>query len=422
MDRLFVSVTAPNEIPLEATQQERDDALSLLRAVQQGEPPYTDTLGWHKSSLWAGEAWLDRYLSLSARIREDADAFVVVGVGGSNQAARATITALRDQCSGPAVFWAGNTLSAYAAEELLKTLEPYRRIYINVIAKNFETLEPGLAFRVLRGLLRSRYPDAWQQHVTVTGTPGGHLEALSRRHGFSFLPFPVEIGGRFSALSPVGLFPMAVAGLDIRRLAQGAADMERQLKTDQSADNPALRYALLRYRLYRMGYRTELLACFEPRMARFLKWWVQLFGESEGKSGLGLFPAAAGYSEDLHSIGQFVQEGTPLLFESFLTFRKKSNSLSLSSDEVDDRFAYLDGMSLDKINRAACKATIAAHASVLPCIEFSLPEVNEYTFGMLFYFFFFSCYLSGRMLGVNPFDQPGVEDYKTRMFRMLGKQ
>lgn len=421
MDTLRLSVSGPSPLIPSVEDQGLFEALSLLNCVQQGEDRYRNSLGWHSAGLWSGEHWIRQCDELALEIRSKADAFVVVGVGGSNQAARAAITALRDQTNGPVILWGGNTLAAFETAELLSQLDAYQNVVINVIAKNFETLEPGISFRILRHYLQSRYPEDWQRHVVATCTPGSQFEALCITHGFRFLPFPSDIGGRFTALSPVGLFPMAVAGLDIRELAAGASEMERLLKGDAGPGNPALRYALLRNALYRRGYRMELLTSFEPRMARFAKWWVQLFGESEGKQGLGLYPVSANYSEDLHSIGQFVQDGTPILLESFLTFRGEESRIPCGPDTVQDGFGYLDHRCMAELNRAACAATLAAHGEVLPCIELSWPALSARTLGQLFYFFLFSCYLSGRILGVDPFDQPGVEAYKTRMFQILGK-
>lgn len=400
---------------------ETGGALAMLKAVQQGEERFAGSLGWHKVAEWAGEEWLAACEKLAGEIRADADAFVVVGIGGSNQAARAVVDALDRRPGAPEIIWAGNTLSAWEVRRVLDALRTKKSVYVNVIAKNFETLEPGTGFRTMRAFLREAYGAGWQKRVVATGTPGSHLEDLCGEHGFTFLPFPENVGGRYTALTPVGLLPMAAAGLDVRALAAGAADMERLLKTDCSEENIALRYAMIRNALYASGYRTELLSFFEPRLFRFAKWWVQLFGESEGKDGRGLFPAFGNFSEDLHSIGQFIQDGSHCLLETFLNVRRQDASVKLSADEVDDRFGYLDGMDYFDINKASYAGTLEAHSRILPCMNLTVDAIDEYCFGQLFYFFMFSCYLSGRLLGVDPFDQPGVEAYKERMFRRLGK-
>ena len=402
-------------------EKETAAGLEKLRTVCQGQECYAESLGWHRTSEWSGEEWLSRYEELAARIRADADAFVVVGIGGSNQAARAVVEALEPVEGAPEIVWAGNSLSPHSINGVIEHLRGKKSVYIDVIAKNFETLEPGAAFRALRTFLRDTYGEGWQKRVVTTGTIGSHFEDISKEHGFTFIPFPSDVGGRFTALAPVGLLPLAVAGFDIRALARGAADMEAALKGDMTAENPALRYALQRNAAYKAGYRMEMLSFFEPRFFRFSKWWVQLFGESEGKDGLGLYPVAGSFSEDLHSIGQFLQDGTRCIMETFIDVKEQDSSLVLRADEVDDRFGYLDGMDYHQMNKAAFTATVDAHSRVMPCNVIEVEKLGEYAFGKLFYFFMFSCYLSGLILGVNPFDQPGVEAYKQGMFKILGK-
>jgi len=214
---------------------------------------------------------------------------------------------------------------------------------------------------------------------------------------------------------------MAAAGMDIRSIVEGARQMRSRLCAESGKSSIALRYAVIRNLLYQKGFRMEMLSFFEPRFFRFAKWWMQLFGESEGKDGLGLYPLFGNFSEDLHSIGQFLQDGTPVVFETFLEICESGAPLVLRGDGVDDRFDYLDGKSYDEINRAACDATIEAHSSKYPCMILRVNGIDEHTFGQLFYFFSFTCYLSARILGVNPFNQPGVEAYKANMFRSLGR-
>ena len=391
----------------------------LLESVKQGEAAYRESLGWLDVEAWGGEPWLSRYEALAREVKAKADVLVVIGIGGSNQAARAVVDAIGEK-SNVKIVWAGNSISAYEINAVLREIRG-KSVYIDVIAKNFETLEPGIGFRALRAFLKEQYGDGYRRHVICTGTEGSHFHDLCRTHGYSFLPFPKEIGGRFTALSPVGLFPMAVAGMDIRAMTAAARDMRERLVREPAEDNMALRYAAIRNLLYQKGFRMEMLSFFEPRFFRFAKWWMQLFGESEGKEDKGLYPLFGNFSEDLHSIGQFLQEGTPVIFETFLEARHTGASLPLRGDEVDDRFDYLDGKDFDEINRIACQATVQAHAGRFPCLKVSVDAIDETAFGQLFYFFFFSCYLSARMLGVNPFDQPGVEAYKVNMFRSLGK-
>lgn len=390
----------------------------LLDRVKNGDERYAGSLGWTDIRGRCTDEWLVGLTALAAEVREEADVFVLVGVGGSNNAARAVIKALNPP--GVETIYAGNTLSPYEMGRVLARLEG-KSVYINVIAKNFETLEPGLAFRVLRAYLEKRYGAAVAKRIIVTGTRGSLLEKLCVRQGYRFLEFPEEIGGRYSAVSEVGLFPMAVAGADIRALVHGAAAQQEEILSSGRPDNEALRYAVGRNFLYRRGYQTELMAVFEPRLQWFEKWWAQLFAESEGKQQKGIFPAGAVCTEDLHSIGQFVQEGTPALFETFLDAGDGGDAFCVPPDAVGDGFGYLDGKSFREINRAAQKATYGAHTQNLPCMRIQTGGIDEETFGRLFVFFEYACYYSCLLMKVNPFDQPGVEAYKQRMFRALGK-
>lgn len=392
----------------------------ILERVKTGEERYRQSLGWLDVDTWAGSEWLDRYETLAKKVQAEAEVLVVIGIGGSNQAARAVVDAIGEK--GPTkIVWAGNSISADSMRKVLDQVRG-KRIYVDLIAKNFETLEPGIGFRVLRDLLREQYGADYAGRVICTGTQGSSLEALCKSHGFTFLPFPREIGGRFTALSPIGLFPMAVAGLDIRAMAAGARELRSTLCVQSAQESEALRYAVIRNLLYQKGFRMEMLSFFEPRWFRFSKWWMQLFGESEGKDGKGLYPLTGNFSEDLHSVGQFLQDGTNVIFETFLEVENSGASYILHGDDVNDGFSYLDGKDFDEINRAACEATIDAHSKKYPCFRLRVDALDEASFGQLFYFFEFVCYLSARILGVDPFDQPGVEAYKQNMFHALGKQ
>ncbi len=378
---------------------------------------YLDSLGWFHTFRYADETHLEAMMEAAKTVRENGDAFVIVGVGGSNQAARAVIEGL-NPAGGIKIYYAGNTLSPYHLTAVLEELKE-KSVYVNVIAKNFSTLEPGVSFRMLRKFLADRYGDQASSRVIVTGTPGSDLEELSRKEGYSFLEFPEDIGGRYSVFSNVGLFPMAVAGVDIVSLVRGAAEMEQRLKEDDTYGNMAFRYAAIRNLLEKQGKKIEILSFFEPRLKFFAKWWVQLFAESEGKRGKGIYPSCCEMSEDLHSVGQFIQEGSPIMFETFLQVKDPGAEYRLTDDEVDDGFHYLDNKELGWVNQVACQATIQAHREHLPCISLVVDRLDEYHYGQLFYFFMFSCYLSGSFLKVNPFDQPGVENYKKYMFQEL---
>ena len=397
-------------------------AAPLLAEVLAGEEQYQDNLGWFSVDEAAGPERVDFLLEQAARVRADADAFVVIGIGGSNQAARAVVKALRPE-NGPAILWAGNTISACETARLLKELDGYRSVYIDCIAKNFETLEPGISFRVLRRYLEQRYGQAEAaKRIFATGTPGSTLHQLCIDNGYTFLTFPERIGGRYSVGSDVGLFPMAVAGVDVKALVQGMRDMRDELRAAPAGENLALRYACLRKWMLEQGLSLEMLAFFEPRLDYFAKWWIQLFAESEGKDGTGLYPVVSSNSEDLHSIGQFIQQGSPILFETFVTVRARDASVVLPATDKKDYFDYLTGRDFWDINDTARRATMRAHSEGgIPCLELSIPAIDAHTLGELFYFFLFSCYLSCKLVGVNPFNQPGVESYKGYMFKNLGK-
>jgi glucose-6-phosphate isomerase len=393
-------------------------AQSLCRDLYYGDGDREAT-GWldpEKSAIQIGEI-----RKKAEEVRSDGEVFILVGVGGSNQAARAVIKGIAGGRKGPEICYAGNTLSAYELSRLLLHIRN-KSVYINVIAKNFETLEPGSHYRALRKVMEKRYTQAeMARRVILTGTRGSRLEEIARGEGNLFLEFPLDIGGRYSAVSPVGLFPMAAAGRDIDALIRGARDMYRYIR--DTPDNTALRYALTRYLLYQNNYDIEVLASFEPRLAFFHKWWVQLFGESEGKNGKGIFPAAAMYSEDLHSMGQYLQDGRRNLLETFVSVEDPGAGVVVEGGgRINDGFAYLEGIDFADINRIAEQATIESHSTGgVPLQVLKIKRIDEYYMGQLFYFFMVSCALSGKLLEVNPFDQEGVEVYKMKMFQLLGK-
>lgn len=376
-------------------------------------------LGWR--TLETSAVQLDVMRKKAEEIRKDADVFVIVGVGGSNQAARAMIEALQDR-EGPEIVYLGNTLSPYYISHTLKRMEG-KSVYIDVIAKNFETLEPGSHFRILRQWMKERYTKAeMAKRIIVTGTLGSRLEEIANENGYLFLQFPVPVGGRYSAFTPVGLFPVMAAGLDVDAFLAGVQSAMDDCRMNPET-NPATGYASARNLLYRKGYDIEMLVSFEPQYAYMAKWWVQLFGESEGKKKKGIYPAAAIYSEDLHSIGQYMQDGRRNLIETFVSVKNPKAAMLIEPDpEFGDRFDYLDGMDFDQINKAAEDATWEAHANGgVPCIRLGVEEISERTFGELYYYFMMACAVSGTLMGVNPFDQDGVEEYKRSMFAALGK-
>lgn len=397
-----------------------EENLCLLSRVIKGEERYSSSLGWHSVLEWAGEEKIREYEEKGRKIRESSDALVVIGVGGSNQAARAVYEALEKK-SGTQLIWLGNTISGDTYQKTIEKLDEKKSIYVNCIAKNFETLEPGLGFRIMREYLKKRYGSSYSSRIIVTFTEDTFSWKMAQNEGYTILPFPLDIGGRYSSLSPISLFPLSVAGVDIASLSNGAREMEKELKGNISQTNSALLYATSRTLLYSLGYKVELLSFFEPRLYRFSKWWKQLFAESEGKENKGLLTQEASYSEDLHSLGQFVQEGSPILFETFLNLKKKDYLVTVSPSSINDGFSYLDNKELWDINKAAYLATLTSHSKRFPALIVDIDSLNEYSLGALFYFFQFSCYLSASILSLNPFDQNGVEQYKKDMFKRLGK-
>lgn len=382
--------------------------------------PDTDrVLGWR--TLTESAVQFDLMKEKAMEIREKADVFVIVGVGGSNQAARAMIEALKLDRKGPEIIYLGNTLSSYYISKTLEHMEG-KSVYIDVIAKNFETLEPGSHFRILRQWMKKRYTkEEMADRIIVTGTIGSCLDEIAKENGYLFLQFPVPVGGRYSAFTPVGLFPIMVAGLDVDAFLNGVTKAMKDCM--ENPENPAVSYAAARNLLYERGYDIEMLVSFEPQLYYLEKWWIQLFGESEGKEKKGIYPAAAVYSEDLHSMGQYVQDGRRNLIETFLSVKDPKATTVIEPDpDFGDRFDYLDHMDFDQINKAAEKATQEAHAAGgVPCICFQADEIDEEMFGELYCYLMMACAISGKLMKVNPFDQDGVEEYKRSMFKILGK-
>ena len=394
---------------------------SVFNEAKAGEKCYADSQGWLDTEEWADDAKLKHLEEFAKEIRANADAFVLIGVGGSNNAARSVVEALRED-GAPEIIYAGNTLSPDALNRMMKKLEG-KSIYIDCIAKNFETLEPGSSFRILRQYMEKTYGEEAHKRIIATGTIGSSLEELCTKYGYTFLEFPLNVGGRYTAMTNVGLLPMAVAGIDIRALVQGAKDMQKRVHEESAENNIAYQYACLRNLYYQEGYRVEMLSSFEPQFRFFYKWWIQLFAESEGKENKGIFPVAGEFSEELHSVGQFIQDGNRILFETVLNVEKSRAEIVINEEPVDlDGLNYLAGKNVDFINKSAMNGTILAHTDGnVPNLMVKIPEQNEFYLGELFYFFEFACGVSGYLLGVNPFNQPGVESYKKNMFALLGK-
>lgn len=385
--------------------------------------------GWVKLPETYDRQEVQRLLQTAQIIRKQSDVLIVIGIGGSYLGSRALLELLASPHYNllarktPQIFFTGNTLSSDAMTELLDYVRD-RDFSINVVSKSGDTTETAIAFLLFRQLLEEKYgKDGARDRIFVTtDRHEGTLRALASRAGYATFSVPASIGGRYSVLTAAGLLPLAAAGLDIQDLLMGAADA-RKLVSKPGQDNPAWQYAAARNALYGEGKNIEVLACYEPHLRAFGEWWKQLFGESEGKEGQGVFPASVEFTADLHSMGQYIQQGERTLLETVVRFAADPDQLTVPHDDVNgDGLNFLEGKTMDFINRQAMDGTLLAHVEGgVPNLIISAGERNARTLGELIYFFEFSCGLSGYLLGVNPFDQPGVEAYKKNMFALLGK-
>jgi glucose-6-phosphate isomerase len=400
-------------------------AAAANRLLENGTGQGSDYLGWLHLPSSISPAERADILSTAADLRARCEAIVVIGIGGSYLGAKAVIDALSGSfdAAKPSIIYAGHHISEDYLYELTSYLNGRSFGLIN-ISKSGTTTEPALAFRILKKQLEQAVgkAEARTRIVAITDHSRGALRTLADREGYKTYVIPDNVGGRFSVLTPVGLLPIAAAGIDIESLIAGAADME-QATAAGTPDNPAERYAAVRNELYRSGKKIELLANFHPRLHYVGEWWKQLYGESEGKEHQGLFPAAVDFTTDLHSMGQWIQDGERTLFETVLSIARPRHRMEVPADEQDlDGLNFLASQRVDHINKMAELGTQQAHvAGGVPNIRIELPELNAFHLGQLLYFFERACGISGYLLNVNPFDQPGVEAYKKNMFRLLNK-
>ena len=384
-----------------------------------------DFTGWLDLPGRMQNGELKQILAAASRIRGRSQALVVVGIGGSYLGAKGAVELLRPhpQPGDPKILFAGNSLSPDALMHLLEELGDLD-FDLNVVSKSGTTLEPALAFRMFRGLLEAKYgPEKAKKHIfATTDAHRGVLKHMADEEGWETFVVPDDVGGRYSVLSAVGLLPMAAAGIDVQAVIGEAIEAFAAMSA-QSPENPAWQYAAARQHLYQLGKTTEILACYEPSFRFMAEWWKQLYGESEGKDGKGIFPASVDLTPDLHSMGQYIQQGERTLLETVVRFAADPDQLTVPHDDVNgDGLNFLEGKTMDFINRQAMDGTLLAHVEGgVPNLIVSAGERNARTLGELIYFFEFSCGLSGYLLGVNPFDQPGVEAYKKNMFALLGK-
>ncbi len=413
---------------MEALYASADNANALLH---NGQGAGNDFLGWVglPGSITTEE--LRRIGNVAGGLRSKAEVIIVIGIGGSYLGAKAVLEAMGDSFAslrrdgGPVVVFAGENLSEDYTWQLLNAVER-RSVAAIVISKSGTTTEPAVAFRLIKNMLERRYgkAEAATRIVAVTDKARGALKQVATEEGYETFVIPDDVGGRFSVLTPVGLLPLAAAGVDIEALVRGAQDMERATSTGvPAAENPAARYAIVRNILYGNGFKIEILASYEPRLQYVAEWWKQLYGESEGKEGKGIFPASVTLTADLHSMGQYIQDGERMLFETVLSVENPDHEVRIEADADNlDGLNFLAGKRLSEVNRMAELGTMLAHVDGgVPNLGISIERVDAYNVGALLYFFEKACGISGYMLGVNPFDQPGVEAYKKNMFALLGK-
>ena len=393
----------------------------------------SDFLGWIDLPVNYDKEEFDRIKKAAKKIQGDSEVLVVIGIGGSYLGAKACIEALshsfytlldKSKRKFPHIVFCGNSISEKYLNDLAQALED-KDYSINVISKSGTTTEPAIAFRVLKKALIKKYgeEEAKRRIYATTDKSKGALKKLTDEEGYESFVVPDDIGGRFSVLTAVGLLPIAVSGIDIDKLMSGAQRARKSALEDPYKENAALLYAALRNIIHRKGKSVEILANYEPSLHYVSEWWKQLYGESEGKDNKGIFPASVDLTTDLHSMGQFIQEGSRILYETVISIEKPLVNMLLEKEEKDtDGMNYLTGKSIDFVNKSAMNGTMLAHTDGgVPNLSIILPELSEEYIGELFYFFEFACGVSGYILAVNPFNQPGVESYKKNMFALLGK-
>ena len=392
-----------------------------------------DFLGWIDLPVDYDKDEFNRIKSAAEKIKSDSDVLLVIGIGGSYLGARAAIEFLRHNFYNmvdksvrktPEIYFVGNNISSTYVKHLMDVIGD-RDFSINIISKSGTTTEPAIAFRVFKKMLEAKYgkKEAAKRIYATTDKAKGALKNLATEEGYESFVVPDDIGGRFSVLTAVGLLPIAVSGADLDKLMEGAASGRKHALEADFEENDALLYAAMRNILLRKGKNVEIVANYEPSLHYVSEWWKQLFGESEGKDQKGIFPAAVDLTTDLHSMGQFIQDGARIMFETVINVETPQCEITIEEEPVDlDGLNYLAGKTMDFVNKSAMNGTILAHTDGnVPNLMVKIPEQNEFYLGELFYFFEFACGVSGYLLGVNPFNQPGVESYKKNMFALLGK-
>ena len=411
----------------------KDKVLKIHNKIHEEANKEEKFLGWLELPTNYNKEEFERIKKVATRIKKTSDIFIIIGIGGSYLGARAVIDGLtntfynsidRKQRKAPQIIYAGNNISPNYLHDIIDFISD-KDISINVISKSGTTTEPAIAFRIFREILESKYGiDGARKRIFVTTDASkGALKKLSDEEGYETFTIPDNVGGRYSVLTAVGLLPIAVAGINIEALMEGAIYAQDKYSDSSLKYNECYQYAVIRNILYRLYKNIEILVNYEPKLHYFTEWWKQLYGESEGKENLGIFPSGADFTTDLHSMGQYIQEGRRNLFETVLNIEKTKNDIKIKLDEDNiDGLNFLEGKTMDFINKKAMQGTIEAHVlGGVPNIVLNIEKLDAQNLGALIYFFEKSCAVSGMLLGVNPFNQPGVEAYKKNMFRLLGK-
>lgn len=393
-----------------------------------------DFLGWVDYPKNFDGDEIERIINAAGRIKDSSEVFLIIGIGGSYLGARAAVELLghsfhnllpKEKRGAPEIYFLGNNISGTYLKELMEVIEG-KSVSACVVSKSGTTTEPAVAFRIVKTYIEKKYGkrEAAKRIYTVTDASRGALKKLADSEGYESFVIADDIGGRYSVLTPVGLLPQAVAGVNVKRMLEGARDAWEEYLEPGLEKNQCYQYGTVRRLLAGKGKAIEVLINYEPSLHFFSEWWKQLFGESEGKDGKGIFPASMDFSTDLHSLGQFLQDGTRNMFETVLNIEKPKLEVELLSDEENlDGLNFISGRTMDYVNKKAFQGTLLAHKSGgVPINVINIPEINEYYFGKIVYFFEKACGISGYLLGVNPFDQPGVEEYKKNMFALLGKK
>ncbi|NLC87964.1 MAG: glucose-6-phosphate isomerase [Clostridiaceae bacterium] len=390
-------------------------------------------LGWMDLPTDCDKKEIDKIKKSAKKIAKDSEILLVIGIGGSYLGARAVIESLthtfynylpKEQRKTPQILYAGNNISGQYLNDLVELIGD-RDLSISVISKSGTTTEPAIAFRFFREFMENKYgiKEARKRIYVTTDKRKGALKTLADKEGYTTFVIPDNVGGRYSVLTPVGLLPIATAGIDIDKILDGAKFAQEKYSDDNLKYNDCYKYAVTRNILYKDEKNIELLVTYEPKMHYMIEWWKQLFGESEGKEGKGIYPSGAEFTTDLHSLGQYIQEGRKNLFETVINIEKQESNIKINLDEDDlDGINYISGKTMEYVNKRAMQGTIDAHVEGdVPNIVINIEKLDEETIGHLIYFFELSCAISGKILEINPFDQPGVEKYKTNMFKLLGK-